>query len=70
MAQLIEFCTPKHFKLLKRRWLPLEPRGKIIEFPSAALKQGRRSAFSQPVPRTDAVAPAACVSVTGNNALR
>lgn len=38
MARLIEFYVPQNFKP-KQRWLPLEERGKIIEFQSAVIKK-------------------------------
>jgi len=39
MARLIEFHVPQSFKPVKQRWLPLEQRGKIIEFQSAEIKK-------------------------------
>jgi hypothetical protein len=39
MAQLIEFYVPQKFKPAKQRWLPLEQRGRIIEFQSAVIKK-------------------------------
>ena len=32
MAQVIEFYIPSRFKT-KVKWIPLEQRGKVIEFP-------------------------------------
>jgi hypothetical protein len=39
MARVIEFYVPQNFKPTKRRWLPLERRGKIIEFQSTVIKK-------------------------------
>jgi hypothetical protein len=39
MARLIEFYVPQNFKPKKERWLPLEQRGKIIEFQRAVIKK-------------------------------
>jgi hypothetical protein len=39
MARLIPFCLPQNFKPPKRHWIPLEYRGKIIEFQSFARKK-------------------------------
>jgi hypothetical protein len=39
MARLIQFHVPQGFKPPKRQWVPLEQRGKIIEFQSAAIKK-------------------------------
>ena len=39
MARLIQFYVPQGFKPLKRQWVHLEQRGKIIEFQSAAIKK-------------------------------
>lgn len=33
MAQVIEFYVPDRFRKKKVRWVPLEQRGKVIEFP-------------------------------------
>jgi hypothetical protein len=33
MAQVIEFYVPDRFRKKKTRWVPLEQRGKVIEFP-------------------------------------
>ncbi len=38
MARLIQFYVPQNFKPPKRRG-PLEQRGKIIEFQSAAIRK-------------------------------
>jgi len=39
MARLIQFYAPQNFKPPKRQRGPLEQRGKIIEFQSAAIKK-------------------------------
>jgi hypothetical protein len=39
MAQLIQFYIPTSFKSPKTRWMPLDQRGKVIEFPTAAMKK-------------------------------
>jgi hypothetical protein len=39
MARLIQFYVPQNFKPAKRRWLPLEQRGKIIEFQRSVIKK-------------------------------
>jgi len=39
MARVIEFYVPQNFNPPKQRWLPLEQRGKIIEFQSAVIKK-------------------------------
>jgi hypothetical protein len=39
MARLIPFYVPQNFKPPKQRWLPLEQRGKIIEFQTAVIKK-------------------------------
>ena len=42
MARLIQFYVPKNFKAPKLRWLrwlPLERRGKVLQFKSAAMKK-------------------------------
>jgi len=39
MARVIEFYVPQNFKPAKQHWLPLEQRGKIIEFQSAVIKK-------------------------------
>ena len=39
MARLIQFYVPQNFKPPKRQRGPLEQRGKIIEFQSAAIRK-------------------------------
>jgi len=39
MARLIQFYAPQNFKPPRRQRGPLEQRGKIIEFQSAAIKK-------------------------------
>jgi hypothetical protein len=39
MARVIQFHVPQGFKPSKMRWVPLEQRGKIIEFQSTAIKK-------------------------------
>ena len=39
MARVIQFHVPQDFKPPKRRWVPLEQRGKIIQFQNAAIKK-------------------------------
>jgi hypothetical protein len=39
MARLIQFYVPQSFKPPKRRWVPVEQRGKMFEFQSAAIKK-------------------------------
>jgi hypothetical protein len=39
MAQLIQFYIPASFKSPKARWMRLDQRGKVIEFPAAAMKK-------------------------------
>ncbi len=39
MARVIQFHVPQGFKPPKGRWVPVEQRGKIIEFQSAAIKK-------------------------------
>ena len=39
MARLIQFYVPQNFKPPRRQWLPVEKRGKIIEFQSVAIKK-------------------------------
>jgi hypothetical protein len=38
MAQVIEFYIPAGFRA-KARWVPAEVRGKIIQFPTMAMKR-------------------------------
>jgi hypothetical protein len=37
MAQVIEFYVPMRFQK-KRKWVPQEQRGKVLEFPMAVKK--------------------------------
>jgi hypothetical protein len=39
MAKLIQFYVPQNFKPPKRRWQPVEQRGKLIEFESASIRK-------------------------------
>jgi hypothetical protein len=39
MAHVIQFHVPQDFKPPTRRWVPLEQRGKIIQFQNAAIKK-------------------------------
>ena len=36
MAKIIEFCVPSQFRKKATRWIPVEQRGKLIPFHSAA----------------------------------
>jgi hypothetical protein len=38
-ARVIEFYVPATFQLPERRWIPLESRGKLIEFPRSRVKK-------------------------------
>jgi len=39
MARLIQFHVPQNFKPPQRKAVPLEQRGKIIQFQNAAIKK-------------------------------
>jgi hypothetical protein len=37
MARLIQFYVPQNFKPPKQHWVPVEERGKILEFQDAPI---------------------------------
>jgi len=39
MARLIQFYVPQNSNPPRRQWLPVQERGKIIEFQSVAIKK-------------------------------